>query len=78
MPTLIFFATPGEKGGLASTRVEENYDSVLLSLRGGEWAEFTHGGQKVGVNTRLVAYLRPVQDIPAPPLGIDGMRRRDT
>lgn len=54
--TRIFFAVVGAEGELASVTVDEPYEKMRAWM-GGSWPEFTRNGQKIIINTALVAYV---------------------
>ena len=63
--TRIFFAVVGANGGLSSVTVDEAYEK-MRALMGTSWSEFTVNGQKILINTALVAYVEP--EAPAMPV----------
>jgi hypothetical protein len=56
--TRVFFAVVGAGGGLSSVTVNESYEK-MRALMGTSWPEFTVNGQKILINTALVAYVEP-------------------
>jgi hypothetical protein len=63
--TRIFFAVVGAEGGLTSVTVTEPYEKMRAWMDT-SWPEFTVNGQKILINTALVAYVEP--EPPAKPV----------
>jgi len=54
--TRIFFAVVGANSELSSVTVDEPYEKMRAWM-GTSWPEFTKNGQKLLINTAIVAYV---------------------
>jgi hypothetical protein len=67
--TRIFFAVVGANSELSSVTVDEPYEKMRAWM-GTSWPEFTKNGQKLLINTALVAYV----EAEPPALPVSGSR----